>query len=254
MLRVRLGDEAFFGGVAKYLDKHQFGQVETDDFRVILEETSGQSLERFFDQWCKRPGHPSLEVDLSWAPGESGDAGTLNVAVDQTQKIDADNPAYAIVVPLWIKRSETESDGEWRQVVMDTKHAAVSIGLSKRPRDVEVDPQLTLLCRRKVRQPLDQALNRLHDRGVALAARIDAIEQLAASPDPRACIALARLAMPTSIWPESAYVDDPSAVIRHAASDALAAQINIGTASAKEFAIKIASEYRTVAGVWGVSR
>ncbi len=249
MLRMRLGDEAFFGAVAKYLDKHQFGQVETDDFRVMLEETSGQSLERFFDQWCYRPGHPSLSVDLSWAPGESGDAGTLNVTVDQTQKIDADNPAYAIVVPLWVKRSESESDGEWQQVVVDTRHATASIAMNKKPRDVEVDPQLTVLCRRKIRQPLEQALNRLHDQGVPLAARVDAIEQLAESPDPRATFTLAMLAMPTSIWPESAYVDDPGVVIRQTASDALAAQISVGAAEAKALALRIAAEYRTVAGV-----
>jgi aminopeptidase N len=249
MLRMRLGDEAFFGGIADYLGRHQFGQVETDDFRVALEEASGQSLERFFDQWCRRPGHPALEIDLSWAPGSSGDAGTLNVSVDQTQKIDADNPAYAIVIPLWVTYSESGSDGQWQSVVMDTRHAAAAISLKRRPRDVEVDPQLSVLCRRKVRQPLEHALNRLRDRGVSLAARVEAIEQLSTSPDPRATAALARLAMPGSIWPESAYVDDPRVVIRHAASDALRSQLSAAASGAREFALRIAAESRTVVGV-----
>jgi aminopeptidase N len=254
MLRMRLGDEVFFGAIATYLDRHQFGQVETDDFRLVLEEASGQSLERFFDQWCRRPGHPSLEVDVSWTPGASGDEGTLNLAVDQTQKIDADNPAYAIEIPIWVKHSESEDDGEWQSVVMDTKHTTASFQLKKRPRDVEVDPQLNVLCRRKVRQPLEQTLNRMTDSGVSLASRVEAIEQLSESPDPRASLALARAAIPTSIWPESAYVDDPRAVIHRAAAKALASQLALSGEAARQFALRIVSDARPYAAVAGVSR
>ncbi len=247
MLRVRLGDEAFFKAIAMYLDRHQFSQVETDDFRLVLEEVSGQSLERFFDQWCRRPGHPSLEVDVSWTPGDSGDAGTLNIAVDQTQKIDADNPAYAIVVPLWIKHSSSEDDGEWQSVVMDTRHATASFRLAKRPRDVEVDPQLNVLCRRKVRQPLEQTLHRLKDGTASLAARVEAIEQLGQSPNPRATIALTRLAARTSFWPDSAYEADPHAVIRRAAGGALSMQITLGGKAASQFAVRTLTDHRTLA-------
>jgi aminopeptidase N len=247
MLRVRLGDEAFFRAIAVYLERHQFAQVETDDFRIVLEEVSGQSLERFFDQWCRRPGHPSLEVDVSWMPGDSGDAGTLTIAVDQTQKIDADNPAYAIVVPIWIKRSTGDEDGEWQSVVTDTRHASASFGLARRPRDVEVDPQLNVLCRRKVRQPLEQTLNRLHDGTSSLAARVEAIEQLSESPDPRATMALARLAARTSFWPDSAYEPDPRATIRRAASDALASQVTLSGAAARTLALRAVTDQRTLA-------
>ena len=254
MLRVRLGDEAFFHAITVYLERYQFAQVETDDFRLVLEEVSGQSLERFFDQWCRRPGHPSLEVDVSWTPGDSGDAGTLNVTVDQTQKIDADNPAYAIVVPLWIKHSSSDDDGEWQSVVMDSRHASASVQLAKKPRDVEVDPQLTVLCRRKVRQPLEQTLNRMHDGTASLASRVEAIEQLSESPDPRATVTLARLAARTSIWPDSAYEPDPKAVIRRAAIEALTSQIALSGSAAGQFALRTITGERTLAACQEVSK
>ncbi len=55
MLRQRLGDEAFFKGVREYVQRFKFREVETDDFRRVMEEVSGQSLERFFEQWVYRP-------------------------------------------------------------------------------------------------------------------------------------------------------------------------------------------------------
>lgn len=225
MLRMRLGDDVFFRAVSEYVKRHQFQQVETDDFRLVLEEFSGQSLERFFDQWCRRPGLPSLEVDISWEPADSGDAGTLTVSADQTQKIDADNPAYAIVLPLWIKRTSSDDEGEWRSLVMDTRHGAVAIALPRRPRDVEVDPQLNVLCRRRVRQPLEQSMNRLSDGGATLAARVEAMEQLSRSSDPRATVMLAMRASPTLLWTESGYEADPAVVLRRAATVALRAQL-----------------------------
>jgi aminopeptidase N len=258
MLRLRLGDEAFFGGISKYLEKHAFGQVETDDFRLCLEEASGQSLERFFDQWCRRPGHPALDADLAWKAGseggqgnrlsETGGAGTLTVTMKQTQRIDADNPAYAIEVPLWISYSDKDDDGEWRSMVMDSKQTVASFELKRKPVDVQVDPNLTVLCRSRVRQPLEHALFRLRSGHATLAARLDAIEQLSESDDPRSTVALALESLPRSIWPESAYIDDPRSVERHAAMAALSEQTPHLTSSVRELAARVMAESRTVAG------
>ena len=44
-----LGDEIFFLGVRRYLERHAHGIVETNDLMRSLEEVSGRSLEGFFD-------------------------------------------------------------------------------------------------------------------------------------------------------------------------------------------------------------
>src|SRR5262249_46134674 len=79
MLRRELGDALFFGGVRAYLTRHQKGVVETRDLMRALEEVSGRSLERFFEQWVYRPGHPELEIKVE----HEGEVAT--VSVKQTQ-------------------------------------------------------------------------------------------------------------------------------------------------------------------------
>ncbi|MET0794325.1 MAG: M1 family metallopeptidase, partial [Polyangiaceae bacterium] len=81
MLRRELGDQTFWAGVTQYLTSHAYGVVETNDLQRALESVSGRSLERFFDSWVYRPGHPELKVKVAW------DDGLLSVNVKQTQKV-----------------------------------------------------------------------------------------------------------------------------------------------------------------------
>ncbi|WP_147676261.1 M1 family metallopeptidase [Algibacter pacificus] len=53
LLRERVGDAAFKKGVKNYLDKHQFKNVETEDFITEVEKTSGQNLSEFVEVWLK---------------------------------------------------------------------------------------------------------------------------------------------------------------------------------------------------------
>lgn len=53
MLRERAGDEAFKKGVKNYLLKHQFKNVETDDFIREVEKVSGEDLSGFVETWLK---------------------------------------------------------------------------------------------------------------------------------------------------------------------------------------------------------
>ncbi|HEU4582353.1 MAG TPA: M1 family aminopeptidase [Polyangiaceae bacterium] len=62
MLRKLLGEDAFWAGVRDYLIGHAGRVAETEDFRRALEERSGLSLERFFEQWFHRAGFPDLLV------------------------------------------------------------------------------------------------------------------------------------------------------------------------------------------------
>jgi aminopeptidase N len=148
MLRARLGDEVFNRAMRVYIDRFKFGNAETDDFRRVLEEVSGQSLERFFDQWVRRPGLPRVEVDLKWDDA----AGSLVVTADQTQTVNADNPAYALVIPLFVKFA----DGSWRYEYLDTDVVSRtrSFNLGQKPESVSVDPNMTIAASFRTRTPL----------------------------------------------------------------------------------------------------
>jgi len=56
MLREKVGNEAFKKGVKNYLLKHQFKNVETDDFISEVEKASGQDLISFVDTWLEGRG------------------------------------------------------------------------------------------------------------------------------------------------------------------------------------------------------
>lgn len=222
MLRERLGDEVFFKGVRLYLKRNAFGHVETDDFRFALEEASGQSLERFFDQWCLRPGHPALQVDIEWkADGDDKGPGTLKLRVEQTQRIDADNPSYAFSLPVYVEL-DGEKSGRWVQVVCDSASSTASVKLPSEPTDVQVDPNMTVLSRMKVKQPTEHSLKQV-EPGHTMFTRLGAIDRLMESQDPRAARALAKLAMNVST---DGYVDDPDSALAERARGAVLAMLD----------------------------
>jgi aminopeptidase N len=159
MLRERLGDDVFWKGVRLYIDRNKFQSVETCDFRKVLEEVSGQSLERFFDQWAYRPGMPTLKVETKY----DEDSKKMTVTVEQAQKIDADNPAYALRLPVFCEfPAEDGKEGgqpkpRWLYVDMDTKSASETFDLPMKPNRVRFDPNVSLLARINEQKPTENS-------------------------------------------------------------------------------------------------
>lgn len=82
LLRLRLGDTAFFEAVRETYRRYDGRPLSTEAFRSVLEETSGEDLEAVFDYWVYGAALPLLETAwdaasraLSWSVG--GDQGTL---------------------------------------------------------------------------------------------------------------------------------------------------------------------------------
>jgi aminopeptidase N len=154
MLRMRLGDDRFFKGVRLYVDRHRFTTVETIDLRRALEEASGENLEQFFSQWCSRPGVPALTVTST----HDAATGMLSIEVEQTQKIDGDNPAFEFDLPILVHAG----GGTMPCVVsMAGRKATLSISMPTAPTCIEVDPNLHVLAALTVRQPEDALLAHL---------------------------------------------------------------------------------------------
>lgn len=176
MLRVRMGDDAFFTGLAEYVDRFKLDTVETADFRKIMEDVSGLSLEQFFEQWAHRPGTPDLKVRAKWSQSDS----TLNLTVEQSQHIGPKAPAYAFDLPIHIR-----SAGEDRTVVISVtgrKHER-SIELPQEPTMVAVDPHLhVLMGAPDVDQPAARFITQLRE-GPTIPSRLDAAAALAEHDD-----------------------------------------------------------------------
>lgn len=97
-LRFELGDEIFRRAIQTYVRRFQFGSVESEDFRQVLEEIAGRDLAFFFNQWIYGAGHPVFEVGWNW--DDSTKLVTLNVA--QVQEKSPVMDVFQVTVPLEI--------------------------------------------------------------------------------------------------------------------------------------------------------
>lgn len=87
MLRTILGDDAWWRSINHYLTKHAHQPVETEQFRIAIEETTGQPLDWFFEQWLYKMGHPIFRVTQDYDPGKK----TLKLKVIQEQRPDPES-------------------------------------------------------------------------------------------------------------------------------------------------------------------
>ena len=62
MLRKYVGDDAFFASLKLYLEKNKFTSVEIHNLRLAFEETTGEDLNWFFNQWFLPKGIQSWRL------------------------------------------------------------------------------------------------------------------------------------------------------------------------------------------------
>jgi len=191
MLRRELGDDAFWGGVREYLTSHAYGIVETNDLQRALEKVSGRSLERFFDSWVYRPGHPDLKVKVSW------DDGLLSVTVKQAQKI-GDIAQFHFELDLEVGLRSGEVSRHQRTVTL--ANDTFVIKLAERPAFVAFDPDLRVIGEITVDAPSDMLRTQL-TRATRAISRARAAEALSRRDDPPTIAALAAcLGSEKEVW------------------------------------------------------
>jgi len=87
MLRKSLGEESWWRAINYYLRKYANQPVETAQFRIAIEESTGQSMDWFFDEWLYRMGHPVFRVTQNYDAA----AKALKLTVEQIQRPDPDS-------------------------------------------------------------------------------------------------------------------------------------------------------------------
>ncbi|PAW92812.1 peptidase M1 [Mucilaginibacter sp. MD40] len=68
MLRRRIGNKAFWTGIAAYYKQYSGGNANTNDLCYLMEKASGMKLSAFFNQWLRQAGHPILNVKWEYLP------------------------------------------------------------------------------------------------------------------------------------------------------------------------------------------
>jgi aminopeptidase N len=143
MLRVQLGDSAFFRALRSYYASHRHGTALSDDLRIEMERASGQQLGWFFDQWLRRPGYP--ELTATWHYDAAAREATITVAQG--------GPFGAFRVPLTIAAIDSTGAEHRATVALSASSEAVGqlrIPLQSEPKTIVLDPDVELLARLRV--------------------------------------------------------------------------------------------------------
>jgi aminopeptidase N len=180
MLRRTLGDAAFWKGVGDYLAQHEFSIVETNDLQRALEAVSGRSLERFFDQWVYRPGHPVLKVKVTWEDG------LLTASVTQKQKA-GETAVFAFEFEIEVCDESGRSTRHMKTV--SERSDALVLPLPARPRWVAFDPEMRVIGDVSLEVPAEM-LRRQLEQGPSARIRWAAAEALGRRDDPPTIVAL----------------------------------------------------------------
>jgi len=87
MLRTFIGEDNWWRAINYYLNKYAHQPVETGQFRIAIEESTGRPMDWFFDEWLYKMGHPIFHVIQSYdAPNK-----LLVLNVRQEQRPDRES-------------------------------------------------------------------------------------------------------------------------------------------------------------------
>lgn len=174
MLRRELGDELFFLGIRKYLEKYREETVDTDDLRKSMAQTAGRNLDQFFDQWVFHSGHPDL--DARWKYDDALGGGQLSLK--QKQKTDGGTRVFRFKLTVEILYEKEGHEGSERRVLeINDKSHEFTLKTKSRPAAVLLDPDGDLLKNLSY-DPGENALRVILVRAENPVLRADAAKQL----------------------------------------------------------------------------
>jgi hypothetical protein len=122
MLRERIGPDAFHAGLRRFWERHRFDTASWQDLRAAFEQSSGESLEAFFEQWLTRRGLP--EIQLERGPGTV-------LSIRQTGE------PWQLDLPL---RIVTPTGSEDRMVRIEDRLTSLDLSGRGLPLEVRLDP------------------------------------------------------------------------------------------------------------------
>ena len=139
MLRVEIGDSAFFGAIRSYYAKYRHGNALTSDLAREFERTAGRPLDWFFDQWLRRPGVADLRPSWTWDAARH----TVVVTVVQGARV----PPYRLSLAVDV----TDSAGRSQRVrllipAQATSTLDVPLTLTAPPQSVVFDADVSVLA------------------------------------------------------------------------------------------------------------
>ncbi|HUR45868.1 MAG TPA: HEAT repeat domain-containing protein, partial [Candidatus Saccharimonadales bacterium] len=170
MLRSQLGEDLCRKCIKTYVERHQYNNAVTENLNAVIEELSGRSFDRFFDQWVYHAHHPELGVTYTWDERTK----LAKISVTQYQKLS--ESVLLFEFPLVI-RFKTKAGTVDRTIQVKDRAEEFSFALTEAPQSVRIDPELNLLASVTFTPPQNMLYAQLVDKSDMIG-RLLAVEQL----------------------------------------------------------------------------
>ena len=192
-LRRALGPQLFDAGLKHYLEKFRGRNVSTADLVIALDESTGRSVDLFFQQWVYGAGAPSLDIRYTW-----DDASHLvRLDVKQVQKLEGAVGLFTLPTDVEI----TTPSGARRYPILVSKAAETfSFPADAKPLLVLFDPGDTFLDAVHFDKPVPEWIYQLR-HAARVTDRADAASVLAElSPQDSVTTALVEASRSDPFW------------------------------------------------------
>jgi len=173
MLRTELGEEMFRKCVKTYLERHALSSVVTEDFRSVIEELTGRSYDRFFDQWIYHGRHPDLTVNYNWSEKDK----LAKISIEQTHEVTEKIMLFHFRTKV---RFMIEDEPIDREIVIDSKQHDFYFRLPDEPNVVRFDPDYGLLANIQFEKPAAMLYEQLENKDdvIGQLRAIDALKKM----------------------------------------------------------------------------
>jgi aminopeptidase N len=137
MLRTYLGEDNWWRSLNHYLTKYANQPVETAQLRIAIEETTGQPMDWFFDEWVNGTDVPSYR--FAWKTAQDSAGFPTQIRVRQSDV----PPSFGMYVPMLIKFDQGES---LVRVLVRGPTTETTLRLPARPKSIELNPLESVLA------------------------------------------------------------------------------------------------------------
>lgn len=174
MLRNYVGEDAFRASLNKYLVDNAHTAVEAHELRMAFEDTTGEDLNWFFNQWYFDKGHPELDINHGYAEGQ------YTLKITQTQDIESNAAIFQLPVAVDIYLEN--GDKERKEIWINERSQEFTFEVEEEPAFVNFDADNIILGVRNEELSIAQQIFQ-YNNSTAYQDRADAINALRGEPE-----------------------------------------------------------------------
>ena len=191
LLRHLLGAGPFWRAIRFYLQRHAQCCVETTDLILAIEESTGQNMRQFFDEWVYGSGFPEYQVSYTWHPERL----VAEWVVEQKQAA----PCPLFHAPIVLRMVMSDGQIVDQRLEPQSARERIFIPLPSAPRWVRLDPGAFIPKTLKFPRPKALLIEQLRLDSDCLG-RIEALQELAQMPDTEVTTAMKTCLLEDPFW------------------------------------------------------